>query len=240
MRARLELNELSLSVIGGLRRCIFIVDDMLRVIACYECEQFRQPVSPRRLDDISALKPVVDGVIRAVAEKEHRSFETVSPAGANGGHRLVISTMPVEFLPAEEGGRPTLRPWPRLATMVLIDAADAQQQAHAPAGAVTTQRAEAWEQLTPMERSIVAHVTAGLTVKETSERLRISYHTARKYVRAIYGKLDVNRQSALAVRYGDFGRREFEKIGERRRDGGWANGHSHPCAELARGAAITA
>jgi DNA-binding CsgD family transcriptional regulator len=51
--------------------------------------------------------------------------------------------------------------------------------------------------LTPREKEIIAHLTAGLACKEISNLLGISYYTTETHIRNIYRKFGVNNISAL-------------------------------------------
>lgn len=51
--------------------------------------------------------------------------------------------------------------------------------------------------LTPREREVALRVADGLTDREIAERLWLSPHTVRQYVRRIYRKLDVDSRVAL-------------------------------------------
>ena len=51
--------------------------------------------------------------------------------------------------------------------------------------------------LTPREREVALRVADGLTDREIAERLWLSPHTVRQYVKRIYRKLDVDSRVAL-------------------------------------------
>lgn len=51
--------------------------------------------------------------------------------------------------------------------------------------------------LTPREREVALHVVDGLSDREIAERLALSPHTVRQYVKRIYRKLDVDSRVAL-------------------------------------------
>jgi DNA-binding CsgD family transcriptional regulator len=51
--------------------------------------------------------------------------------------------------------------------------------------------------LTPREREVALRVVDGLSDREIAERLWLSHHTVRQYVKRIYRKLDVDSRVAL-------------------------------------------
>lgn len=54
--------------------------------------------------------------------------------------------------------------------------------------------------LTRVEEQLVGRLAHGMTVKEAAADMRISYHTARKYVQNIFAKTGVKRQAELIAR----------------------------------------
>ena len=53
--------------------------------------------------------------------------------------------------------------------------------------------------LTAREQNILALLCRGLADKEIAERLRVSHHTVRKHLAAIYAKINVHRRGAAIV-----------------------------------------
>ena len=53
--------------------------------------------------------------------------------------------------------------------------------------------------LTRVEMKLVNCLVAGMTVREASAEMRISYHTARKYLQNLYVKTGVGRQAELVA-----------------------------------------
>ena len=67
-----------------------------------------------------------------------------------------------------------------------------------PPGHQTTPAQSLPEPLTERELQVLRLLAVGLTGREVAERLIISFHTARHYIRMIYGKLDVHsREEAI-------------------------------------------
>lgn len=64
------------------------------------------------------------------------------------------------------------------------------------------QRAEAgpavWAPLSPREQQVARAVREGLTDKDIARRMEVAVPTARTYLRRIFGKLGIERRSALA------------------------------------------
>jgi DNA-binding CsgD family transcriptional regulator len=54
--------------------------------------------------------------------------------------------------------------------------------------------------LSPVERRLVDCIVRGRTVRQASLELNISYHTARKYLQAIFVKTGTRRQTELVAR----------------------------------------
>ena len=57
----------------------------------------------------------------------------------------------------------------------------------------------AQEVLTAREIEVLAAIGEGMSIQETAERLRISYHTVNGHIKAIYRKLDINCRAQAAV-----------------------------------------
>ncbi len=55
--------------------------------------------------------------------------------------------------------------------------------------------------LSPKEREIVQLIVQGLSYKQMSDKLNISYHTVNHHLKSVYIKLDVKSKSELMVRY---------------------------------------
>jgi DNA-binding NarL/FixJ family response regulator len=55
--------------------------------------------------------------------------------------------------------------------------------------------------LTPREREIVGALSNGQRVGAIAERLRVSEHTVRNHLKAVYRKLDVHSQVELLSRW---------------------------------------
>ena len=56
------------------------------------------------------------------------------------------------------------------------------------------------EPLTDREREVLGLLAAGLSYEEIAQRLFVSLNTVRFHVRAVYGKLGVNRRAAAIER----------------------------------------
>ncbi len=56
--------------------------------------------------------------------------------------------------------------------------------------------------LSPVEKTLVSQLAAGRTVREASQQMRVSYHTARKYLQNIYAKTGARRQAELVAMLG--------------------------------------
>jgi len=56
-----------------------------------------------------------------------------------------------------------------------------------------------WSVLTPRERQVAAHVTAGATDREIARSLAISPRTVHKHLQQIYRKLDLTNRTGLIV-----------------------------------------
>ncbi len=60
-------------------------------------------------------------------------------------------------------------------------------------------RAKVGSMLTPRERQVAAHVTAGATDREIARSLSISPRTVHKHLQQIYRKLDLTNRTGLIV-----------------------------------------
>ncbi|CAN7230746.1 LuxR C-terminal-related transcriptional regulator [Variovorax sp. LjRoot84] len=63
---------------------------------------------------------------------------------------------------------------------------------------VDAKPAAAWPQLSPREQQVARAVREGLTDKDIARRMEVGVPTVRTYLRRIFGKLGIERRSALA------------------------------------------
>ena len=141
----------------------------------------------------------------------NRSFQETAPKlgivwddGRIGGRTAPLDTALKELLAALGGnlrasrglpGRPMRMTIHRLSTTdddgrVLLTMAARPERSEAEA-----------LRLTPVEESIVRHLSDGLNLREASLRLKIPYNTARKYVHTMLERTSSKTQAHLVARY---------------------------------------
>ena len=139
------------------------------------------------IECVRQLKPQMretQMVMLTVFEDTEKIFSALA-AGASG--YLLKRLAPEKLLEAirevHEGGSPMSAPIARKVVQSL--------QAHHPAGDETAE-------LSPREREVLDGLAEGQAYKQIADKLNVSIHTVRNYIRRIYEKLHV-RSSAEAV-----------------------------------------
>lgn len=75
--------------------------------------------------------------------------------------------------------------------------AELEQYTHSVRGINSPSFADSSGVLTPRERQVAELITQSKTDKEIAAVLAVSFHTVRGHVKAIYGKLGVNKRTAV-------------------------------------------
>jgi DNA-binding NarL/FixJ family response regulator len=140
------------------------------------------------IECVLQLKPLMretQVVMLTVFEDTEKIFSALA-AGASG---YLLKRMPPEKLleairEVHEGGSPMSAPIARKVVQSL--------QTHRPAGVDET------AELSPREREVLDGLAEGQAYKQIADKLDVSIHTVRNYIRRIYEKLHV-RSSAEAV-----------------------------------------
>jgi DNA-binding NarL/FixJ family response regulator len=137
------------------------------------------------------LKPLMRDtqvVMLTVFEDTEKIFSALA-AGASG---YLLKRMPPEKLleairEVVEGGSPMSAPIARKVVQSL--------QTHRPAGVDET------AELSPREREVLDGLAEGQAYKQIADKLNVSIHTVRNYIRRIYEKLHVRTSAEAVAKY---------------------------------------
>jgi len=145
------------------------------------------------IECVRQLKPMIPEtqvVMLTVFEDTEKIFSALA-AGASG--YLLKRLSPVKLLEAirevHEGGSPMSAPIARKVVQSLQ-----------PAHPATTQQDEAYA-LSPREREVLNGLAEGQAYKQIGDKLGLSIHTVRNYIRRIYQKLHVRSCGEAVAKY---------------------------------------
>jgi DNA-binding NarL/FixJ family response regulator len=143
------------------------------------------------IECVLRLKPLMretQVVMLTVFEDTEKIFSALA-AGASG---YLLKRMPPEKLleairEVHEGGSPMSAPIARKVVQSL--------QTHRPPGVDET------AELSPREREVLDGLAEGQAYKQIAEKLSVSIHTVRNYIRRIYEKLHVRTSAEAVAKY---------------------------------------
>ncbi|HEX4265470.1 MAG TPA: response regulator transcription factor [Verrucomicrobiae bacterium] len=143
------------------------------------------------IDCVLRLKPLMRDtqvVMLTVFEDTEKIFSALA-AGASG---YLLKRMPPEKLleairEVHEGGSPMSAPIARKVVQSL--------QTHRPPGVDET------AELSPREREVLDCLAEGQAYKQIADKLTVSIHTVRNYIRRIYEKLHVRTSAEAVAKY---------------------------------------
>ncbi|HEY2081555.1 MAG TPA: response regulator transcription factor [Verrucomicrobiae bacterium] len=143
------------------------------------------------IECVLQLKPLMretQVVMLTVFEDTEKIFSALA-AGASG---YLLKRMPPEKLleairEVHEGGSPMSAPIARKVVQSL--------QAHRPPGVDET------VELSPREREVLDGLAEGQAYKQIADKLDVSIHTVRNYIRRIYEKLHVRTSAEAVAKY---------------------------------------
>lgn len=143
------------------------------------------------IECVQRLKPLMretQVVMLTVFEDTEKIFSALA-AGASG---YLLKRMPPEKLleairEVHEGGSPMSAPIARKVVQSL--------QAHRPPGVDET------VELSPREREVLDGLAEGQAYKQIADKLDVSIHTVRNYIRRIYEKLHVRTSAEAVAKY---------------------------------------
>ena len=143
------------------------------------------------IECVLQLKPLMretQVVMLTVFEDTEKIFSALA-AGASG---YLLKRMPPEKLleairEVHEGGSPMSAPIARKVVQSL--------QAHRPPGVDET------VELSPREREVLDGLAEGQAYKQIADKLNVSIHTVRNYIRRIYEKLHVRTSAEAVAKY---------------------------------------
>jgi DNA-binding NarL/FixJ family response regulator len=143
------------------------------------------------IECVLQLKPLMRDtqvVMLTVFEDTEKIFSALA-AGASG---YLLKRMPPEKLleairEVHEGGSPMSAPIARKVVQSL--------QTHRPPGVDET------AELSPREREVLDGLAEGQAYKQIAEKLNVSIHTVRNYIRRIYEKLHVRTSAEAVAKY---------------------------------------
>lgn len=143
------------------------------------------------IECVRQLKPLMRDtqvVMLTVFEDTEKIFSAIA-AGASG---YLLKRMPPEKLleairEVQEGGSPMSAPIARKVVQSL--------QNHRPPGVDET------AELSPREREVLDGLAEGQAYKQIAEKLNVSIHTVRNYIRRIYEKLHVRTSAEAVAKY---------------------------------------
>ena len=143
------------------------------------------------IECVRLLKPLIPGtqvVMLTVFEDTEKIFSALA-AGASG--YLLKRLSPVKLLEAirevHEGGSPMSAPIARKVVQSL------QPAPSAPSDEATA--------LSPREREVLNGLAEGQAYKQIGDKLGLSIHTVRNYIRRIYQKLHVRSSGEAVAKY---------------------------------------
>jgi DNA-binding NarL/FixJ family response regulator len=143
------------------------------------------------IECVRLLKPLMRDaqvVMLTVFEDTEKIFSALA-AGASG---YLLKRMPPEKLleairEVHEGGSPMSAPIARKVVQSL--------QTHRPPGVDET------AELSPREREVLDGLAEGQAYKQIADKLNVSIHTVRNYIRRIYEKLHVRTSAEAVAKY---------------------------------------